>query len=210
MLGIVLIKLIVKNSISFGWKDSGYALIDAFSSLSNYKGSSSSGYSAYQIDSQSSISFGTEDSGYAIIDAISSSNIYKGLNKSGYTVGESIKIFIWTGNIGTGWSVGDNWNLLDVPRIRHKVIIPSGLINYPKLNAGLFTIGQNKYDGQYFCKSMFIEGGAEVTLRINNQMQNYGNIIIFGLLKVESLLSPAVLNGTGGNVVIKSSGTLTW
>jgi hypothetical protein len=57
---------------------------------------------------------------------------------------------------------------------------------------------------------MLIVNGAEVTIGLNNQLQNYGNIIIFGLLKVESLLYPINLIGTRWELLIKNTRVLTW
>lgn len=219
-----------ENSYASGNIKSGYKLSRHSSSYDVYKGGDKSGYRNNLYQSNKYVSLGGNMSGYKI--NLKSNNIFitkggnkagynnrvnnnsntlsKGGNHTGYYNTENIHTYVWDGDIGTGWNVGENWDLNDIPRSRHNVIIPTGLINYPKVNMGLMSVGQVKNESLYYCKNLMIEHEAELTLRVNNSLENYGKIIVLGQLIVLSEASPAIYNGTRGLIQIIDGGVVTW
>lgn len=95
-----------------------------------------------------------------------------------------------------------------VPRLRNKTLIPSGLTNYPKLNSGLFSIGKNPSGGAFVCQDIQIETGAELTIRVNNFLENYSLIDNAGSIYVLSQSPGAVLNGAGAQLILRSGGQM--
>lgn len=202
--------LYADNYYTLGNSKSGYGSYTFLENIINTIGSSNSGYSSNLINSNALYAIGGASGGYRTAVLNTASFAFKGGESSGYKKTNQIRDFIWTGSIGTGWNIEENWNINAIPRIRNNVIIPAGLVNYPKLNSGLFTIGQNKNEGLYFCKSIFIEEGASITLRVNNFLENYNSIVIDGELQVLSEINPSILNGSHGSIMINTGGILSW
>ena len=133
---------------------------------------------------------------------------YEGDDGDGYDIKTWCRPFVWTGTIGTGWSVADNWNFSVVPDITRPVIIPSGAPNYPNVNAGILAIGENPNLGAFECKSILIENGGFLITRINNFVENYGDIIIEGTMQVKNSAANALQNLENGTIRITPTGTL--
>ncbi|MFD1095894.1 T9SS type A sorting domain-containing protein [Salegentibacter chungangensis] len=77
---------------------------------------------------------------------------------------------VWIGTNGTNWNDPSNWNCNAVPISVTNVIIPSGLVNYPVLNAGNPGIANN----------INIESGAKLsvtdnTLELKGYISNSGS-----------------------------------
>ncbi|MDF1697911.1 MAG: hypothetical protein P1U56_18840 [Saprospiraceae bacterium] len=134
---------------------------------------------------------------------------YEGDIGQGYDLAEKYEDFIWTGAVGTGWAVDNNWNYSIVPDINRRAIIPDGVPNFPNVNAGIFAIGDNPNNGQFECKSLWIQENAEVITRVNNFIENYGLIRIDGMMTVKNPASNALQNSSSGLIRIRPTGSLT-
>lgn len=115
---------------------------------------------------------------------------------------------VWTGAVGTGWNNPANWNTNTIPTLERGVTIPAGVPNYPALNAGIFAIGSNPNGGTFTCKSVHILPGALLITRINNQVENYGFILIEGEMEIRRTEANAFSNLNGGIIEISPSGIL--
>jgi hypothetical protein len=135
-------------------------------------------------------------------------SIYSGGEKDGYDLAKLIEKYVWTGAVGTGWNVTDNWRNLQIPDINSKVIIPSGVPNFPFVNAGLMSIGQDVNGGDYLCNQLLIRTGAELTFRINTEVENYGNLNIKGTVFVLNPTSNTFRNLPGGKITLENGGRL--
>ncbi len=116
--------------------------------------------------------------------------------------------FIWTGAIGTGLLIAGNWNYNIVPDLKRRAIIPAGVLSSPFVNAGIFAIGDNPNSGAFECGELWIQDGALLVTRINNKVENYGNIIIDGTMQVKRLAIDAFQNLDGGVVRISPTGQM--
>jgi len=206
---------IFKNEINFestftGGLGSGYLTKKSNPLNGFFRGAAGSGYVRSQGLELTGYYSGGLNSGYNNSTMTNLLNVFKGATNDGYHSSDNIREIIWTGMIGNDWNVADNWNTLDVPRIRHHVLIPANVPNFPELSNGLFTIGQNKNEGIYFCKSLSVQANAEVTLMPNNYMENYGTLSIYGNLHVQSTINPSILNSNNGIIVIQDGGAITW
>lgn len=135
-------------------------------------------------------------------------SIYTGGRDDGYDMQLKLEDFIWTGAVGTGWSVAGNWNVNVVPDISRPVIIPKDVPFYPFVNEGVFAIGKNPNSGLYECKSLWIQPGASLITRVNNYVENYGEIMIDGMMEVRNPSLNAFQNLDGGMIRILGAGTL--
>ena len=173
-------------------------------------GHSGDGYTSNLVNSQSSIltSGGTSD-GYDMDESFSSNSfISDGGESDGYDSNVLKEKFIWTGAVGTGWNVMGNWNHNEVPDIERPVVIPSGVPNYPFVNAGLFSIGENPSGGLFVCESLCILNGATLTTRQTNRIENYGLIEIIGTMRVKKQTPDAFQNFETGQVIVREEGLL--
>lgn len=177
-----------------------------------YSGGSKNGYdSSTRLKSTVSIYSGESNDGHYSTSRLKNSfSIYSGGSKDGYALEKKILSYIWSGTLGNGWNVVDNWVDGVIPNINSSVIIPSGLINYPKINAGLMSIGQDLNGGLYLCKRLLIRENAEMTLRVNSTLENYGDIEIRGSLIVLSTSTEAIQNLSGAHIILKPGGLLMW
>jgi len=190
---------------------------DGFNSVENnasnillYKGGNFDGYSKTIVLNQDNYIFiGGNGDGFAETN-ISGTNIflYTGGNAQGYAQVEKCEDFIWTGTIGTGWLVSGNWNYNVIPTLKRRVIVPAGTPFHPALNAGLFSIGENPNNGQYKCGELWIQEGALLVTRVNNRIENYGNIQIDGTMLVRKTTADAFKNLDDGTINISSTGSL--
>lgn len=115
---------------------------------------------------------------------------------------------LWTGAISSGWNVAGNWNFNVIPTLERDVVIPTGVPNYPALSAGIFAIGSNPNGGSFTCKSLQILPGARLLTRMNNQVENYGYILIEGEMEVRRTETDAFGNFNGGVIEIAPNGIL--
>lgn len=133
---------------------------------------------------------------------------YEGDIGQGYDMIVKCADFIWTGTVGTGWSVPENWNFTIVPDINRPVIIPAGAPNYPNVNAGILAIGDNPNAGEFECKSIWIQKYGELITRINNFVENYGSIQIDGVMQVKNSAPNALWNLENGIIRVSATGSL--
>jgi len=190
---------------------------DGFSSLVNnatniyfYKGGNADGFATTSNAANNVYLYkGGVDGGYAQdMASYQSVTFYEGGAGQGYSLEVKCQEFIWTGTEGTGWGVADNWNYSVVPDIGRPVIIPAGAPNYPSVNAGTLAIGENPNSGAFTCKSLWIQNGGEVITRINNFVENYGQILIDGNMRVKNSAANALQNINNGEIKISSTGSL--
>ncbi|MEM9546501.1 MAG: hypothetical protein AAGA77_11050 [Bacteroidota bacterium] len=152
---------------------------------------------------------GGENDGYTTnADSYEGVNFYEGDVGQGYVMTIKCADFIWTGTVGTGWGVEENWNYNLVPDINRPVIIPSGAPNYPNVNEGILSIGKNPNSGEFVCKSIWVQSGGELFTRINNFVENYGEILIDGNMRVRNSAPNAIQNIDGGKITIGNGGAL--
>ena len=187
----------------------GYSIANYTNLISIYKGSKNDGHNVATFTNPISIFRGSEDDGHHYTNYINPISIFTGGTLDGYDIGEKLVSYIWTGNIGTGWNVEDNWSGGFIPNLNSSVIIPSGVTNFPKVNDGLIAVAEDPSGlATYFCKQILIEPSAEMTLRVNAFMENYGEIEIYGSMFVLNSAIDAVQNLNGGLITIKRHGLL--
>jgi hypothetical protein len=81
---------------------------------------------------------------------------------------------IWTGAINTNWFTAGNWTR-GVPNSLMNATIPTGLTNYPTINAANAT-----------CKNISIANGAQLTILSTNSLRVFGNWLNNGLFNANS------------------------
>jgi hypothetical protein len=136
--------------------------------------------------------------------------MYRGSDSDGFAFKNIYKKYYWTGTVGTGWNVTDNWSTNQIPSLRHSVIIPAGVPNYPAVNAGLLTIGKDPLDeSSYRCANILVQSDASMTTRVNCFVKLYGVIKINGTLYVKNpapnsfkLIDTGLLRVSSGQVII--------
>ncbi len=212
----------------FGGVKDGYNMASYINPTNIYVGGFKDGHSVSTYTSNTNIFAGGNKDGHAVSSATSSTNIYTGGNKDGHTatlftnstniwaggdkdgyasVTEK-KEFIWTGAIGDGWNVAGNWNDGFIPTINSPVIIPGGVPNFPKINAGIMSIGADLNGGLFLCEDIIIQEDAELTFRVNAFLENAGSMIIHGTVYGLNGDPLAIQNLSGGKITIKSTGSL--
>lgn len=186
----------------------GYDLGIGLSTTNIYSGGNKDGYALSEFNSSISIFSGGHHDGYSSYYYENSISIFNGGSHDGYASDEQLFYFIWTGTIGSGWNVGGNWSTGFIPDINARVIIPSAVPNFPAINSGTISIGDDPNAAGFLCKQILIQSGAEMKLRINAFMENYGNIDISGSLIVLNTTANAVKNLSGGLISIRNGGEL--
>lgn len=190
---------------------------DGFSSMNSstidvyfYHGGSSDGFSSFTSGELNVYLLqGGNNGGYAENQVdYSGTTFLEGDIGQGYDLATKCEDFIWTGVLGTGWSVAGNWNYNTVPNGSRPVIIPAGAPNYPNVNAGILAIGDNPNSGAFECKSIWIQDGGELITRINNFVENYGMILIDGSMLVKNSAPNAIQNLANGTIRISPTGIL--
>jgi len=134
--------------------------------------------------------------------------ISEGGSSDGYAQKGLRTAFVWTGAIGTGWTVSGNWSYNIAPDINRPVIIPDGVPNYPYVNTGLFNIGDSPNNGTYKCASLWIQENAFLQTRVNCRIENYGLIQIDGDMRVKKITADAFQNFAPGVVIVDQGGEL--
>ena len=191
-----------------GGSSDGYDRAGFVNATNVYAGGGQDGHASAQYENTISIFSGGAKDGHDWDMFTNSISIFSGGNKDGYDLFALIKQFIWTGAIGTGWKVADNWLDLNIPDINSKVIIPSGVPNYPFVNAGLMSIGLDPNGGIYLCRNLTVNAGAEMTFRINTEVENYGEINVKGALFFLNPLPNKFQNLSGSKLTIEENGRL--
>jgi len=113
----------------------------------------------------------------------------------------------WLGTINPNWNNAGNWEGGTVPSVIDDVLIPSGAINNPQVNIGVFTIGFSNMNTTHECNSMEIEEGANLIINSNAVIRNRGELIINGLLRLKNTTLP-LINNNGGSIEIGPLGGL--
>jgi len=204
------------NAIFAGGNGDGFDIVSFRQSLNNsiFAGGNGDGFDivSFRQPLNNSIFAGGIGDGFDIISFRQSLNnsIFAGGESDGFDIAttESIVPYVWTGALGTGWAVAGNWSENLVPDINRPVIIPSGVPNWPFVNAGLFNIGDNPNNGVYRCASLWIQENAFLQTRINCRVENYGLIQIDGEMRVKKVTADAFQNFEEGTVLILSTGLL--
>lgn len=173
-------------------------------------GSTGDWYTSHVLLSEKlSLITGGKADGYSMSTAASpESYIVNGSIADGYDMSELKESFIWTGAIGTGWTVSGNWNYNIVPDITRPVIIQDGVPNWPYVNTGLFNIGDNPNTGTYKCASLWIQENAFLQTRVNCRVENCGLIQIDGEMRVKKITADAFQNFAPGVVIVDQGGEL--
>ncbi|MEM9546077.1 MAG: hypothetical protein AAGA77_08890 [Bacteroidota bacterium] len=178
------------NAFCLGGIGDGYTLATKENEILNFSlGGIGDGYAKSVVaDYESIFSKGGKADGFAI-------------TKIGHTV-------YWTGAIGTGWNVSGNWENGTIPTNCNPVIIPASVPNFPAVNAGVLRIGYHFNNGDYNCKKIRVNNGAELTTRVNCFVENYNLIQNFGQIFVKNSASNAFLNLAEGELIVKSGAQL--
>lgn len=195
------------NIFAGGNKD-GYKGTFYQNPISIFSGGFNDGSDADKFSNTISIYSGGTDVGHHKADYQNSISIFSGGQKDGYDLGKLIEKYVWTGAIGTGWNIADNWRDLKIPDINSKVIIPSNVPNFPFINAGLMSIGLDPNGGIYLCDKLLVKANAELTFRVNTEVENYGDFNIQGTVFMLNQSVNAFRNLNGGRITIESGGAL--
>ena len=198
------------TSISLGGNDDGYDQAIFTNPTSIFLGGANDGYDQAVFTNTTSIYLGGNNDGQDLAEYDSPTSISRGGAEDGYNSVDNLLVFEWTGAIGTGWNVGGNWSDGVIPTIGSRVLIPAGVPNFPFVNAGLMSIGLDVNGGTFLARSIKIESGAEMTLRVNALLENYGTITIEGTLFVLNNVFNAIQNLSGGLIEIHANGVLEW
>jgi hypothetical protein len=177
-----------------GGADDGYSnsIINGLSEI--YSGGSDDGYSLSHYIGLPSIYKGGTDDGYVSSLQYGSPQIYQGGSNDGYDMVSYYVPFVWTGAIGSGWNVPGNWNSNVIPTHNRPTIIPANVPNYPAVNAGLFSIGEEYRQADFYSSQLWVRQGALLTTRINCEVILYGNALIDGTWNVRNLSPGSLLN----------------
>lgn len=176
-----------------------------------YAGANGGGhYSADLTEANLLLYKGGNNQGYSSIEKVDvqTDTYFQGGQSDGYAFAEKYEDFIWTGAIGTGWSVDGNWNFNIVPDLKRRAIIPAGVPNFPFVNAGIFAIGNNPNNGAFECGQLWIQDGAVLATRTNNFVENYSLILIDGTMQVKNPSNLAFQNFSGGVIRVSTTGDL--
>ena len=180
----------------------------AESAINIYAGASEDGYDLAEFNNSINIYKGGSEDGHTTSGFDNSISIFVGGAKDGYASSSKFLSFVWTGNVDEAWDVAGNWLNGVIPDINSRVVIPSGATNFPAINTGLMSIGQNPNSGIYLCKQINILRGAEMTLTFKAFLENYGDIDIRGTVYILNTAIDAVQNLSGGKIDIRSGGRL--
>lgn len=175
-----------------------------------YEGGDGNGYATVLLNTDNTyLVEGNPGDGYASEVMLESSDyLMQGNPGDGYALQLYLEPFIWTGSVGTSWTVKGNWNYNLLPGIYRPVIIPSGVPNWPFINAGVFNIGDNPNNGAYKCASLWIQQDAQLVTRVNNKVENYGVIVIDGTMQIKNQSTTAFQNLSEGEITISGGGEL--
>jgi|GEM_PF-1923717 len=207
LLLIMLIDVIAaqNNAIFEGGDGNGFSVAAVQQTVNNsiFAGGTSDGFGQgrYKQPLNNSIFAGGTADGFGVGSSAEqqiNNMIFGGGESDGFATSDSKSPFIWTGTIGTGWAVAGNWNYNAVPDVSQHVIIPTGVPNWPFVNAGLLSIGDNPNNGQYKCASLLIQENAFLQTRIHCRVENYGLLQINGEMRIKKTTPDAIQNLTNG------------
>ena len=199
------------NDIYEGGNGGGYDMkTQEIVNLNFFKGGDGQGFSSSIEKINNLVYFkGANGEGYASSDKKIDNLVYfKGSEGDGYSKSIRCEDFIWTGAIDKDWLMAGNWNYNLLPDLKRRVIIPMGAANFPLLSSGIFAIGDNPNNGAFECGELWIQSGALLVTSSNNKVENYGDILIDGMMRVENTVQDAFQNLNGGLVRITPSAFL--
>lgn len=189
-----------ETALYHGGGNDGHSYVDISESNSIYFGSEGDGHSTLVLVSSDGIYYGSISDGHAVDSWNTNQNIYTGSAEDGQDMNLTLRTYIWSGDVGTGWNVADNWTNDAIPRLRHSVILPNDRPNYPKLNSGIFATKKILTTANFFCKNIQIANNAELTFRLNCFVENYGKIHNYGTVFGLNPSLDAIRNLTGGEI----------
>jgi hypothetical protein len=209
--------IVILNSstlFSHGGFGDGFSIFGIEESISTFtKGGIEDGFGNASYDSMfNSIYVGGDSDGFSYISTPNNFNeVFKGGGSDGFASDKYGHIIFWTGEVGTGWNVSGNWANNIIPSYCNPVVIPSGVPNFPAVNAGLLRVGYYSNEGDYKCERLKINSDAEMTTRVGCFVENYKLVHVTGTLFVKNPTFNAFKNLMGAtfqldknaNVVIK-------
>ena len=193
------------NSIFTSGPADGADMSALFQESPVFAGGQSDGYSASAFLNPSTMFASAGSDGFSTSSYFNSNQVMQGGMSDGFAAEDFLYYHDWTGLIGTGWLVAGNWENNVIPDDSIRARIPAGVPNYPGVNAGTFSIGSP--NGDYLCRDLLIEPGAQMLTRINTITQIYGKLEVRGLMNVKNQ-SPGSLQVIGGTVVVYPGGEL--
>lgn len=178
---------LVSNEFSFkGGNSDGHAVSILIQEPYAFRGGPADGADFTYVERQNVSTKGGSGDGHGMVKLMPEPFAFRGGPSDGYSSTMFCPVIQWTGAIGSGWNVAANWDINQVPCNCNKVVIPSGVSIFPAVNEGLFKVGYWMDDGDYNCEALRIEPGAQLTTRVNNFIENYGQIIIRGTLEIRN------------------------
>ena len=193
------------ESFTRGGPYDGYG-VSLYKNLESFfYGSEGDGYDQALYRTQESFFNGSEGDGYDVSFYHNNHSFFIGGTADGYVSDELLYYLKWTGAVGSGWNVASNWKGNKIPNDSTRVLIPASPVIMPAINAGTFLIGPEP-GGNYKCKSLWIQAGADLLTRVNCFVINRSEIIIDGVFRFRNPATNAILNE--GKIVIKSGGIL--
>ena len=198
-----------QTSIYTGGSNDGAVTASLTLNMSIYEGGNLDGYQSILLNNSQSIYSGGNEDGYVSGLLGAPISIFSGGNQDGYAFAGKFVKFVWSGAIGTGWNVNGNWQDGIIPNINSRVVIPAEVPNFPAVNAGLLSVGEDINGGVYLCKAINIQSDAQMTLRINAFTENYGEILVNGQLFIHNTSEAAFQNLNNGTITINDGG-LMW
>jgi len=115
------------------------------------------------------INLGASTPGYYTVSYI----IPAGLGCGTYTATARVLVYnilTWTGASGTAWTIANNWNPTGVPTEATRVVIPTGLSNYPLVSTGVVNVWEAVLNAP---TSITVSGG---TLKIGGAVSGTGKL----------------------------------
>jgi hypothetical protein len=183
----------------------GYNLA-SFNNLEGFfKGSDGDGYNLASFNNLEGFFKGSDGDGHDVSLYHNNQSFFIGGTEDGYKSQELLYYLKWTGSVGSGWNVASNWKGNRIPNDSTRVLIPASPPIMPAINAGTFLIGPEP-GGNYKCKSLWIQAGADLLTRVNCFVINRSEIIIDGVFRFRNPSTNAILNE--GKIVVKSGGIL--
>jgi len=192
----------------FGGTGDGYDQDVARNSRNVFHGGTSDGSDFATFKNERNIFKGGSQDGSDVDGYVNTRNIFVGGGQDGYTKADFTLDFVWTGMANSDWNNTANWSTNLIPTITRHVIIPASALRFPSLFENLISIGQNPNNGDYLCKSISINGDAELILKPSTRLENYGEMEIKGTIYVLNSALEAMQNLSGAQITIFNTGSL--
>ncbi len=207
--GFAWINLDQSEFIYQGGDQDGHSQVFLGNNNQYYTGGDSDGFSFFTISGNNAYYAGGDSDGFSNIYLIGNNYVYHGGDLDGYALANLYQAYIWKGTNGTGWNVMGNWSTNQIPTLRHNVIIPTGVSNYPAINAGTLSIGRNPNNANFLCHALRVDANAQMTTRVNCFVTLYGQMIIRGNLFVKNTSIDAFVVKQNGSFEVKGIGIAT-